>query len=218
VALWGSLLSCGRLAIGLLGPAVHSTRRAALANRRAGCHPAPQARNYGRNHRLDEAQLDVLRRELASMSDAVLASTYETYRMACGLRRDGVSRPATIQYFWQVWEECHRRLERTRSDWPARISDGSDLESRRPGQKRPADRPSLETLPELFRAQSRRREGNLRSGHFATSRPRRQVRHTVAGTLYSTFNRRATGVNGRRDCLLQPGNDSFHSTMIRRVK
>jgi hypothetical protein len=64
--------------------------------------------------RLDEAQLDDLRRELASMSDAALARTYETYRMACGLRTDGVPRPATMQYFWKVWEECRRRLEPSR--------------------------------------------------------------------------------------------------------
>jgi hypothetical protein len=60
--------------------------------------------------RLDEAQLDDLRRELASMSEAALACTYETYRMACGLRKDGLPRPATMQCFWQVWEECRRRL------------------------------------------------------------------------------------------------------------
>jgi hypothetical protein len=48
--------------------------------------------------RLDESQLDDLRRELASMSDAALARTYETYRMACGLRKDGVPRPATTAF------------------------------------------------------------------------------------------------------------------------
>jgi hypothetical protein len=37
----------------------------------------------------NEALLDDLRRELAIISDAALASTYETYRMACGLRKDG---------------------------------------------------------------------------------------------------------------------------------
>ena len=52
--------------------------------------------------RLDDAQLDDLRRELASMSNAALAKTYETYRMACGLRTDGVPRPATMQRFMQV--------------------------------------------------------------------------------------------------------------------
>jgi hypothetical protein len=65
--------------------------------------------------RLDEAQMEDFRRELANMSDGALASTYETYRMACGLRTDGIPRPATIQRFWQVWKECHRRLERRRS-------------------------------------------------------------------------------------------------------
>jgi hypothetical protein len=65
--------------------------------------------------RLDEAQLDDLRRELASMSAAALASTYEIYRMACGLWKDGVPRPATMQRFWQVWEECCRRLEQPRT-------------------------------------------------------------------------------------------------------
>jgi hypothetical protein len=64
--------------------------------------------------RLDEAQLDDFRRELASMSDAALARTYEIYRMACGLRKDGVPRPATMQRFWQVWKECRRRLEQSR--------------------------------------------------------------------------------------------------------
>ena len=61
--------------------------------------------------RLDESQLDDLRRELAGLTDAALARTYETYRMACGLRKDGVPRPATMQRFWEVWEECRRRLE-----------------------------------------------------------------------------------------------------------
>ena len=37
--LWGSLASCGRLAIGQL-PRLHDT--AAVGNRRAGCQPAPQ--------------------------------------------------------------------------------------------------------------------------------------------------------------------------------
>jgi hypothetical protein len=59
--------------------------------------------------RLDDPRLDDVRRELASMSDGALASTYEIYRMACGLRKDGLPRAATIQRFWQVWEECRRR-------------------------------------------------------------------------------------------------------------
>jgi hypothetical protein len=42
---------------------------------------------------LGEPQLDDLRRELASMSDAALARTHETYRIACGLRKDGVPAP-----------------------------------------------------------------------------------------------------------------------------
>jgi hypothetical protein len=49
--------------------------------------------------RLDHAQLDDLRRDLAGMSDTALASTYETYRMACGLRKDGVPL-TTMQRFW----------------------------------------------------------------------------------------------------------------------
>jgi hypothetical protein len=65
--------------------------------------------------RLGESQLEDLRRELASMSDPALASTYEIYRMACGLRTDGVPRPATMQRFLQVWEECRRRLEQPRT-------------------------------------------------------------------------------------------------------
>jgi hypothetical protein len=56
-------------------------------------------------------RLDGFRRQLAGMSDAALARTYEIYRMACGLRTDGVPRLATMQRFWQVWEECRRRLE-----------------------------------------------------------------------------------------------------------
>jgi hypothetical protein len=64
---------------------------------------------------LGESQLDDLRREFAVMSDAALASAYETYRMACGLRQDGIPRPATMQRFWQVWEECRRRLEQPRT-------------------------------------------------------------------------------------------------------
>ncbi len=47
------------------------------------------------------------------MSDAALATAYEIYRMACGLREDGVPHPATMQRFWQVWEECRRRLEQS---------------------------------------------------------------------------------------------------------
>lgn len=66
--------------------------------------------------RLDEAQLDDFRRDLAGMSDSALAGTYEFYRMACGLREDGVPRAATMQRFWQVWEECRRRLEQSRPD------------------------------------------------------------------------------------------------------
>jgi hypothetical protein len=54
--------------------------------------------------RLDEAQLDELRRELARMSDAALATAYEFYRTACGLRADGIPRPATMQRFLQVWK------------------------------------------------------------------------------------------------------------------
>jgi hypothetical protein len=42
--------------------------------------------------RLDKAQLEDLRLELGSMSDAALATTYEFYRMACGLRKDVVPR------------------------------------------------------------------------------------------------------------------------------
>jgi hypothetical protein len=47
------------------------------------------------------------------MSDAALARTYEIYRTACGLRKDGLPRPATMQHFWEVWEECRRRLEQS---------------------------------------------------------------------------------------------------------
>jgi hypothetical protein len=39
--------------------------------------------------RLDQTQLEALCRELAGMSDAALAWTYEFYRIACGLREDG---------------------------------------------------------------------------------------------------------------------------------
>jgi hypothetical protein len=66
--------------------------------------------------RLDESQLEDLRRELASMPDAALARIYETYRIACGLRADGVPRMVTMQRFWQVWEELHRRSEGSQSD------------------------------------------------------------------------------------------------------
>jgi hypothetical protein len=66
--------------------------------------------------RLDEAQLEDFRRELAGMSDAALAWTYEFYRAACGLRADGIPREATMQRFWEVWAECRRRLERSYSD------------------------------------------------------------------------------------------------------
>ena len=59
--------------------------------------------------RLDEAQLEDFRRELAGMSGAALATIYEIYRMACALREDGAPRAATMQRFWQVWEECRRR-------------------------------------------------------------------------------------------------------------
>ena len=62
----------------------------------------------------DEAQLDDLRGKLAGMSQAALATAYEFYRMACGLREDGIPREATMQRFWQVWEECRRRSERYR--------------------------------------------------------------------------------------------------------
>src|ERR1039458_10376943 len=41
--LWGRLLICGRLAIGPLTP---RRRAAAVANRRAGCQPAPHRRLY----------------------------------------------------------------------------------------------------------------------------------------------------------------------------
>jgi hypothetical protein len=47
------------------------------------------------------------------MLDAALARTYEIYRTACGLRKDGLPRPATMQHFWEVWEECRRRLEQS---------------------------------------------------------------------------------------------------------
>ena len=46
--------------------------------------------------RLDEAQLDDLRRELAIEPDTALPSTYEIYRMARGLRKDGTPRAATM--------------------------------------------------------------------------------------------------------------------------
>jgi hypothetical protein len=65
--------------------------------------------------RLDETQLQDFRREFTGLSDAALARTYETYRMACGLRDDGFPREATMQRFWQVWEECRRRSEQTES-------------------------------------------------------------------------------------------------------
>lgn len=61
--------------------------------------------------------------ELAGMSDA-LARSYETCRMACGLRADGTSRMATMQRFWAVWEECRRQLEKMNS------TQGSELASR----------------------------------------------------------------------------------------
>jgi hypothetical protein len=61
--------------------------------------------------RLDEVQLEDFRRELGSMSDAALATKYELYRMACGWREGGVPREPTMQRFWEVWEECRRRLE-----------------------------------------------------------------------------------------------------------
>ncbi len=64
--------------------------------------------------RLDESQLEHFRRHLASMSDAALAWTHEFHRIACGLREDGIPREATMQRFWQVWEECSRRLEQSR--------------------------------------------------------------------------------------------------------
>jgi hypothetical protein len=64
---------------------------------------------------LDESQLENLRQEFASMSNTALARTYETYRIACGLRTDGIPREATTQRFWQVWEELHRRLEGSQS-------------------------------------------------------------------------------------------------------
>jgi hypothetical protein len=63
--------------------------------------------------RLDEAQMEDLRRELAGLSDAALARSYEIYRIACGLRQDRIPRPATMQRFWRVWEECRGRLERS---------------------------------------------------------------------------------------------------------
>jgi hypothetical protein len=63
--------------------------------------------------RLDEAQLDDFRRDIAGIPDAALARTYETYRIACGLRTDGIPRLATMQRFWQAWEEWRRRLERS---------------------------------------------------------------------------------------------------------
>ena len=66
--------------------------------------------------RLNESQLEGLRRELAGMSDAALATTYETYRIACGLHDNGIPREATMQRFWQVWEEYgRRRSEQTES-------------------------------------------------------------------------------------------------------
>jgi hypothetical protein len=43
VPLWGSLVSCGRLSIGHL-PRLHQT--AAVANRRAGCQPAPHNASF----------------------------------------------------------------------------------------------------------------------------------------------------------------------------
>jgi hypothetical protein len=35
--------------------------------------------------------------------------------MACGLRQDGTPRLATMQRFWPVWEECHRRFMKSLS-------------------------------------------------------------------------------------------------------
>jgi hypothetical protein len=43
--------------------------------------------------RLDQSRLEDLRRELAGLSDAALATAYERYRVACGLRTDGVPAP-----------------------------------------------------------------------------------------------------------------------------
>jgi hypothetical protein len=65
--------------------------------------------------RLDETQMEDFRRELAEMSDTALAWTHEFYRMACGWREGGVPLAATMQRFWEVWEECRRRLERSES-------------------------------------------------------------------------------------------------------
>jgi hypothetical protein len=42
------------------------------------------------------------------MADAALATMYETYSMACGLRKDGIPQLATMQRFWKVWQKCRR--------------------------------------------------------------------------------------------------------------
>jgi hypothetical protein len=55
--------------------------------------------------------MEDFRRDLAGMSDVALAWAYEFYPTACGLRTDGVPRAATMQRFWEVWEECHCRWE-----------------------------------------------------------------------------------------------------------
>jgi hypothetical protein len=80
--------------------------------------------------RLDESQLDDLRRELAGLTDAALARTYEIYRMACGLRADGIPRMATMQHFWEsgksagaVWSNP---VNKRHSASPVQMRNGGD--------------------------------------------------------------------------------------------
>ena len=46
------------------------------------------------------------------MADAALATMYETYSMACGLRKDGIPQLATMQRFWKV---CKSAADWTRN-------------------------------------------------------------------------------------------------------
>jgi hypothetical protein len=71
------------------------------------------------------------RRKFADLSDAALLSSYEFYRIACGIHEGRLPRVETIQNFWAVWCELRLREESKIKEVPSdRAMDYKELKCR----------------------------------------------------------------------------------------
>jgi hypothetical protein len=65
---------------------------------------------------IDQEEQVVPCRKFADMSDTALLSTYEFYRIACGIHEGRLPRLSTMQSLWQVWCELRLREEMSESE------------------------------------------------------------------------------------------------------